>query len=100
MSVQKIVDCTGHITGGHKKDSKFVAESLFDTMKDLDPERKLVDLHMFDGASVCRKAQKILKVVYPILSCIVGAEHTFHIAFKGWPSIEEITKLCREDKLC
>ena len=36
MSVQKILDCTGHITGGHKKDANFVAESLFDTMNDLD----------------------------------------------------------------
>ena len=26
VSVQKIVDCTGHITGGHKKDDTFVAE--------------------------------------------------------------------------
>ena len=68
--------CTGQITGGHKKDAKFVEESFFDTMNDLDPENKLVELNMFDGASVCRKAQKTLKVVYPMLSCIVGAEHT------------------------
>ena len=54
VSVQNIVDFTGHITGGHKKDNKFVAESFFYTMNDLDPEKKLVDLHMFDGASVCR----------------------------------------------
>ena len=52
MSVQNIVDCTGHITGGHNKDDKFVAEILFDPMNDLDTENKLVDLHMFDGASV------------------------------------------------
>ena len=56
--VQKIVNCKGHITGGHKKDAIFFAESLFDPMNDLDPEKKLVDLHMFDGASVCRKAKK------------------------------------------
>ena len=37
VSVQNIVDCTGHIIGGHKKDDKFVADSLFDTMNDLDP---------------------------------------------------------------
>ena len=49
---------TGHITGGHKKDAKFVVESFFDPMNDLDPEKKLVDLHMFYGASVCRKSQK------------------------------------------
>ena len=58
MSVQKIVDCTGHIKGCHKKDTKFVAESFFDPMNDLDIEKKLVDLHMFYGASVCRKSQK------------------------------------------
>ena len=58
MSVQNIVDCTGHITGGYKKDDKFVADSLFDPINDLDIEKKLVDLHMFDEACVCRKAQK------------------------------------------
>ena len=58
MSVQKIMDCTGHIKGGHKKDAKFVAGSFFDTMNDLDPEKKLLGLNMFNGASVCRKAKK------------------------------------------
>ena len=70
------MDCTGHITCGHKKDAKFVAESFFDTMNNLSPEKKLVDLHMSDGASVCRNDKKILKVVYPMLSYIVRAEHT------------------------
>ena len=37
VSVQKIVYCTGHITGGHKKDSKFVADSFFDKMNELSP---------------------------------------------------------------
>ena len=100
VSVQNIVDCTGHITGDYKKDDKFVADSLFDPINDLDTENKLVDPYMFDEASVCRKAQNILKVFYPILSCIVGAEHTCHNVFKGWAYIEEITKLCREDKVC
>ena len=36
-SVQNIVYCTGHITGGHKKDDNFVAEIFFDPMNDLDP---------------------------------------------------------------
>ena len=87
MSVQNIVDFTVHITGGHKKDDKFVMESFFDPMNDLDPEKKLVDLHMFDGYSVFIKYQKILKVVYPLLLCVVGAEHTCHNVFKGWAYI-------------
>ena len=57
-SVQNIVDCTGHITCGHKKDAKFVAENLFDPMNDLYPENKIVDLDTFDGVSVWRKAKK------------------------------------------
>ena len=87
MSVQNIVDCTLHITGGHEKDDKFVAESFFDPMNDLDPEKKLVDLYMCDGSSVCIKNQKIFKVVYPMLLCLVRAEHTCHNFFKGWAYI-------------
>ena len=94
------MDCTGHITGGHNKDSKFVAESFFYPMNELDPEKKLVGLHMFDRSSLCRRAQNILKVVYPSLLCIFGAEHTCHNVFKGWAYIEEITKLCRVDRVC
>ena len=72
MPVQNIVDCTGHITGGHNKDAKFDAEIFFDTMNDLDPEKKLVYLCMFNGAIVYRKAKK-LKFFYPMLSYIFGS---------------------------
>ena len=58
MSVQNIVDYTGHITGVQNKDAKFFAESFFDPMYDLDKEKKHVDLHIFDGASVCISSQK------------------------------------------
>ena len=75
MSVQNIVDSTGHITGVHKKDAICFADTSFDSINDLDPDKKLTDLHMFDGASVCRKAQKLLRVVYPMLSCIFEAYH-------------------------
>ena len=81
--VQNILDCTGHITGGHKKNAKFLAGGFFDTMNFPDPEKKLLDLYMFNGDSVCRKAQKVFKVVYPMLLCILGADHTFHNVFKG-----------------
>ena len=87
VSVQKTLYCAGHITGGYKKYDKFDADSFFDTMNYLDPEKKLVDLHMFDGASVCRKAQNISKVSYHIMSCIVVAEHTCHNSFNGWSYI-------------
>ena len=100
MSVQNIVDCTGQITGGHKNDTKFVAESFFYPINELYTEKKLVDLRMFDRSSVFRKAQKILKVVYHMMSFIVGADHTFRNVFKGWSYIVEIIQLCKEDKVC
>ena len=57
VSIQKIVECTGHITGGHKKDATFFAGIFFYPVNEIDPEKKIVALHMFDGASVCRKAK-------------------------------------------
>ena len=39
VSVQNILEFTGHITGGNKKDAKIVAESFFDPMNDLDIEK-------------------------------------------------------------
>ena len=58
FSVKNIVDCTSHITVDHKKDAKFVADSFFDTINELYLEKKLVDLNIFDGSSVCIKAEK------------------------------------------
>ena len=53
------MDCIGHIICCQDKDAKFVAEILFDPVNDLDTEKKVVDLHIFYGYSVCRKAKKI-----------------------------------------
>ena len=83
VSFQNILDFKGHTTGGQKKDSKFVADSFFDPKNDLDPEKKLVDLHMFDGASVYIKAQKyrrlsilfyhvLLEHIRPDIMCLKG----------------------------
>ena len=59
-----------------------------------------MDLHIFYGASVCRKAKTILKVVYPMMSYIVGSYHTCHNVYKGLNYIEEINKNCIEDNVC
>ena len=83
MPVQNILFCTGHITGGNNKDAKFVVESFFDPMNDLYPEKKRVDLHMFDGASVCIKAHRyqslyilcchlLLEQSIPAIICLKG----------------------------
>ena len=37
VSVQNILECTVPITSDNKNDARFVADSLFDPMNDLDP---------------------------------------------------------------
>ena len=74
VPVQKIVDCKVYTKGGHKKDVNCFLESFFDSMNDLDPEKKLLDLHIFDGESVCRKAKNIEGCLYyAIMYCWVRA---------------------------
>ena len=58
MPVKNIVNCTGNITCGHNKDANLFTDIFFDPMNELDPEKKLLNLRMFDGASVCVKAEK------------------------------------------
>ena len=99
VSVQKILYCTGHIAGGYKKDAGFFREFIW---SDEWPWfREETFLSTYDKWIQCvQKFKKISRVVYPMLSCIVWEEHTFHNVFKWWKYIQKITKLCREDKVC
>ena len=67
-------------------------------MNRLDPEKKLIDFNILNGASVCRKGQEILSVMYPMLTCAVGAELTCHNIFKRLLKLGPIKSLIREDK--
>ena len=71
VSVQNIMDCRCHTTGDHNKVANVFADSFFDPMNDLDPEKKLVDLHLFDGASVCRKEKHSIEgcLSYSVMYC-------------------------------
>ena len=52
MLVQKIVDFTGHITCGHKKDAEFVSDIFFDPINDLDPEKNMWT-YIYSMEAVC-----------------------------------------------
>ena len=51
----------------------FFWETLLDPMNDLDREKQFVDLHSFWWIQFVQKGGGGLKVVYPMLSLIVGA---------------------------
>ena len=84
VSVQNIMDCFGHITGGHNKDAKFFAKSFFDPINDLDPEKYFVDLHMFDGASVCKTVKKYLRLSILCFHVLLYQSISAIICLKVW----------------
>ena len=99
VAVVKILDCRDHMLGGNKKDASFLAKEFIGPMLDLDPKKEYFDLQIFDGASVCKKAQRIMSVQWPRLTCITGAEHTLHNIFKGIGKLSEISVIIKQDKV-
>ena len=87
------MNSTVHTTGGHKKDANCIVEIFFDSMNELKPEKKLVDLHMFDRSSVYRNAKKIE-------GCLSYTVIYFFIRAYLPEYIEEIIKMCKEYKMC
>ena len=64
-----------------EKDAHYIA-LLFEThLLVLDPQKTLVDLFFFDGASNVQKAGRLLSVKYPRAVCLHGSEHVVSLFF-------------------
>ena len=100
VAVRKITDCQEWVAKGNKKDGTFIANEFTEVMTDLDPGKHLFDLCIMDGASVCKLSQELLKIEFPRLSCITGADHTGHNIFKHWAELPWIKMLIKQDKVC
>ena len=64
IAVMDIVDCTGHLEKGGKKDAKYIATCFEPHMKELDPEESKMDCVFFDGASNVQKAGRLLEAKF------------------------------------
>ena len=76
-----LVDCTGHLAAGGKKDASFLAEKIITYLQRVDKGQTLVDLVMFDGASNVQNAGKIIKAFNPRIYVIKGGEHCSGLFF-------------------
>ena len=55
-TVLSIDDCTEHMASGGKKDAPYISHLLEHHVEEYDPEKKLLDIFYFDGASNVQKA--------------------------------------------
>ena len=73
--VLDVVDCSSHCSKGKKKDAHFIAQTALKCMKQVDREKELFDLVIFDGASNMQKGAELIAQHFPRVSTAVGTEH-------------------------
>ena len=56
-----IVDCSQHMSEGGKKDAWYIAKKILPVMREIDPNKELIDLVVFDGAANIQKAEQLLE---------------------------------------
>ena len=85
-----IVDCTGHMAAGGKKDAMYIADIFEDKVEEYDPNHTLTDVFFFDGASNVQKAGEVLMAKYPRTFCCHGGEHVVSLWFTSLSKIKPI----------
>jgi hypothetical protein len=85
--VLDIVDCTGHMEDGGRKDATYIASIFNDHIKELDPQGVYLNAIIFDGASNVQKAGQVIQAKYPQVSVLHGIEHCISLFFS------DVTKL-------
>lgn len=80
-AVIDVIDCSGHMSAGGKKDASYIASLFLVWFRKFDPKHELIDLVYFDGASNVQLAGEILAKFYPRVTCLHGAEHVVSLVF-------------------
>jgi hypothetical protein len=95
----EIVDCSGHMEEGGKKDAKYIAGQFIPYIDACESEKKnVVDLVLFDGASNVQAAGQVLVACYPRITVLHGAEHVISLFFSDIFQIAEFSDfivICR-----
>jgi hypothetical protein len=78
----EIPECTGHIENGGKKDARFIADLFLKHMAKMYPTKTLIGCVFFDGTSNVHNAGAIIRVTYPRVITLHGAEHVTALFFK------------------
>ena len=76
-----VIDCSGHMSLGGKKDASYIANLFLPWFRKVYPRHELIDLVYFDGASNLQEAGEVLSKFYPRVTCLHGAEHVVSLFF-------------------
>jgi hypothetical protein len=107
-----IVDCTSEMAKGGKKDVKYIVGLLTPIISQIeqtkDPNNQktdhqgVVDLVLFDGASIVQNAGKLLSITYPRITVVHGAEDVVSLFLKDiftkmpvFRCLSQFSKKCR-----
>ena len=63
-------------------------------MQEIDPDKELIDLVAFDGASNMQKAAKLMAEHYPRVTVIAGLEHTVSLIFGRFMNTHILSIMC------
>jgi hypothetical protein len=66
----------------------------------LDPDKVLIDLVFFDGASNVQKAGRILEAYNPLITSLHGAEHVVSLFFQDISKFPQINAILKIHSLC
>ena len=99
IAVLKYVDYRDRMLPGHKTNLKFIADEFIGIIMELETDKKYIYLQIFDGDIVCNKAQKVMKVHWPSLTCFIDVDHINHNILNHIGDIHEITAISKEDKV-
>ena len=96
--VLAVCDLTKHLEAGTGKHGRIIAAECLKVMKEIDPERLLIDCLMFDGASNMIKAGKCVQHMYPRITVIHGSEHVISLFCKDVLSLPPIQAVVEKYK--
>jgi hypothetical protein len=97
--VLDVFDCSQHAAEGGKKDAEYLVKTMLPKLKEIDPQRELIDLITFDGAGNVQNAAKLLTLHFPRASVGPAIEHVVSLVFDKAMRIRPINELCRIAKM-
>lgn len=95
------VDCTNHMQEGGVKDAHYIMKKFLPVMKEVDPDRELIDYITFDGAYNMQIAGQLLVEHFPRATIGTGLEHVVSLVFGRLTKISQVNAFCKfAKKVC
>mmetsp|Transcript_1214 Transcript_1214/g.2749 ORF Transcript_1214/g.2749 Transcript_1214/m.2749 type:complete len:180 (+) Transcript_1214:2050-2589(+) len=75
QGLMDVVDSTDLMAMGGIRDARHIATQMISVMLEVEPNQRLFDMELFDGASSVQKAGRIIAARFPMVVVAHGADH-------------------------